>query len=46
VNHPTITLPADDIAAVITFLVIAVVLAAVLAALEALNDPNRRKKRK
>jgi hypothetical protein len=33
-NHPLITMPADDIAAVITFVLIAIVLAAVLAVLD------------
>jgi hypothetical protein len=43
-NHPFITMPADDIAAVITFLSVAVVLAAVLAALEIFADKKPKRK--
>jgi hypothetical protein len=43
-NHPLITMPADDIAAVITFLSIAVVLAAVLVALEQFGDKKPKRK--
>jgi hypothetical protein len=44
-NHPFVTMPADDIAGVTTFILIALALAAIVAALEIFSTekPRRRK---